>query len=182
MINGLFRIVKSCKANTRARSAFSVVNLNTSSLREVSYFSKRQRQTTCFFIGFKLNPALFFPFKELFVQILWSLNVSFEISFKILPATAHIAESQRHLQVLVVLKSVILASHSSWRHQALHWISGSLPPKAVPALWHFRKMLMNTNLNRATPDTGAACVHSGWTCSERPRNEMCQHMLNEENN
>lgn len=70
MINGLFRIVKSYKADTRASSALSVVNLNISSLREVSYFSKRQRQTTCFFIGFKLKPALFVSFKELFVQIL----------------------------------------------------------------------------------------------------------------
>lgn len=104
MINGLFRIVKSCKDDTRASSALSVLNLNTSSLREVSYFSKRQRQTTCFFIGFKLKPVLVFPFKELFIQILWSLNVWFETSFKILPPTANIAESQRHLQVPVVLK------------------------------------------------------------------------------
>lgn len=43
LINGLLRIVKSCKADTRTSPALSAVNLNTSSLREVSYFSKRQR-------------------------------------------------------------------------------------------------------------------------------------------
>lgn len=142
-----FSKCKSHKSDTRASSVLSVVNLNISSLREVCYFRKRQRQTTCFFIGFKLKPALFFLFKELFVQILWSLNVWFETSLEILPP----------LQILPNLRGI---HNPWWRQKIVHWISGSLPPRAVMAFWYFSEMPGNVHdSNTATNDTGAMCVH-----------------------